>query len=833
MEQRHEIIQFSDQIPGKVFLHKLGSVPKHWHRSMELLFVLSGSVTAVVDDSSFVLQSTDVILINPLSTHELYSDGAELLAFQVNLAKSRFFEEYKDCYYECCSWGETKNPRFDYLRHLLARLVKENSVDENKLVSHSIIALLLNELITNFQVPRPEYLAAKQRAYQRLSQITDYMNRHFQEGLTLSDVAQEFHFSSSYLSRFFKQVIGVTFSNYYNAVRLEHAVNEMLSSKESISTIALNNGFPNARAMVSLFKKKYGVLPSEYRTNHPTYIPRDLVKNEVNYLAVTSGNSLSALAKYLVNPRQSSQNSSVGSSDPLPETILIPPVNVSRTGTRLRHTWRQVCCVGSTRELLYEEVRSMLRRTQAEMPFRYVKFHGLLSDDMLLYDELPNGSMSLSFAMLDKVFDFLMSIRLKPWMQLAFMPSALASDPGKTSFFSRQNCSPPKDMDRWCTLVEGVVRHCIQRYSLEEVLTWPFCLWNEPDTTPEMFGFAHKEDFFRLYQATYHTVKAIDPRIRFGSPSLLFLPEDQLDWYHPFFAFCKEQDCFPDFINLHYYDDDIELLNDTPRGERLLNRLTPDPDSFSGYLDHLYAHLEEYGLEGVPFYMTEWNLTVSHRNLLNDTCFKACYLAKNLLENYDRLESFGYWSLTDLIGELQLPQEQYHGGLGLFTVNQIPKAHYFMFRMAARLGDELCSRGKGWFLTRKSSTGGVCLMLYNYSHYDRLISSGETFDMTPTNRYNSFSHLRSQKVSVTLTHLPSCRCRIRETFLNRSHGSSYDNWLNMGGAELENGEDVEYLRQISQPGRTLHIVDTPDGVFNYLGFLEPLEVRLVEIDPVP
>lgn len=120
MEQRHEIIHFSSRIPGKVFLHRLGSVPKHWHRSIELLFVLSGTVHIVVDDKSYVLSSTDVFVINSLATHELYAQEAEMVAFQMNLSKSPVFEAYKNVYFECCSAADNNGRRYDYLRHLLA-----------------------------------------------------------------------------------------------------------------------------------------------------------------------------------------------------------------------------------------------------------------------------------------------------------------------------------------------------------------------------------------------------------------------------------------------------------------------------------------------------------------------------------------------------------------------------------------------------------------------------------------------------------------------------------------------------------------------------------------
>lgn len=830
MEQRHEIIQFSKQGLGKIFLHKLGSVPKHWHRSIEILFVLSGTVDMLVDDHSYQLRSTDIIVINSLSVHDLYSEGAELLAFQINLSKSAFYEEYKDCYFDCCSCSHTDDPRFDYLRHLLARLIKVSSSEDNKLLAHAIVSQLIHELVTTFQIPPPDSTTAKKRALQQMTKIADYINQHYREGLSLADLAAEFHFSQSYLSRFFKENIGMTYLNYYNSIRLNHAVNEMLSGDESIADVAANNGFPSARAMVALFKKEYGMLPSEYRASHLSFVPREIIKNEVNYLAVSTSDSLSALAKYLPTP---DGTETPDSSQPPARELQVGTVNTQKPLSRLRHTWRRVCCVGSTRDLLYDEVRQMLKKLQTDMPFQYVKFHGLLSDDMMLYDELSNGQVSLSFTLLDKVFDFLLSINLKPWMQLAFMPSALASDPEKTSFFTKQNSSPPKNLERWNCMIDSLVRHCIERYSLEEVLSWPFSLWNEPDTTPAMFGFYDKEDFFRLYEATYKTVKSIHPDFFFGSPSLLFLPEDQLNWYHPFFAYCRDHGCLPDFVNLHYYNDDIELVGGLQNCGRLLNKLNPEQDAFSTYLDHIYSHLEEYHLEGKPFYMTEWNLTVSHRNLINDTCFKGCYLTKNLLENYDRLESFGYWSLTDLIGELQLPKHQFHGGLGMFTMNQIPKAHYHIFRMIAELGDVLLSSGKGWFVTTQSKTGNIRMIFYNYSHYDKLISSGETFDMTLTNRYNSFSGLQHRTVSVTLTHLPFDRCCVREIFVNRDCGSSYDAWLRMGGLELSDQRDLDYLYQVSQPGRTLRIEETASGTFTYLQALAPLEVRLVEIDGQP
>jgi xylan 1,4-beta-xylosidase len=224
--------------------------------------------------------------------------------------------------------------------------------------------------------------------------------------------------------------------------------------------------------------------------------------------------------------------------------------------------------------------------------------------------------------------------------------------------------------------------------------------------------------------------------------------------------------------------------------------------------------------------MTEWNMTISHRNLLNDTCFKACYLAKNILENYDALDSFGHWVLTDLIEETQPSNEHFHGGLGLLTHSGIKKASYHVFSFLNRLGDRLVAQGDGYFVTK--SYRRVQIMLYNYEHFSHLFASGETFDMSFTKRYAPFLKLARLNVSLTLTDLPAKECEIRERILSWKNGSAFDAWVEMGARPLT-PEDVEYLKQVSVPKMRARHEMVSDNELEILAELEPLEVRLVEV----
>ena len=820
MYHKPEPILNSSALPGKLYLYKLVNISRHRHTSIEINFVLSGTVKVYIDNQMYTLIPTDLIVFNSMSMHELYSTNAEILSLEIDLSESEYFNAYKNCIFNCCTANDTFNPKYNQLRHLLAKLVKESSNTHCTLNALSATAALIHELVTNHQIFE-ETTAAPKKKNEKFFQIIDYIHNNYAEDITLNSLAKHFHFSQPALSRLFVNHMGVSFTDYYNNVRLDHATQELVAGTDSIANVAIKSGFSNTRSMTALFKKVYQVLPSEYRKKHAQFIPEKKAINDVNYLTVNTSQSLSTLAQFL-EPESNNTHSTSSNM-----TIDIGAINVAQKGTELKHTWRNICCIGSVRELFYEDVRNMLRKVQSEFPFKYIVFHGITSDDLLMYDESPNGNIVINFFMLDQALDFLKSIHLKPFFQISFMPKALARDLQKTNYFIGYNSSLPKDLEKWNYLISELIKHCIDRYSLEEILTWPICLWNEPDTTPQILGFENKEEFFPFYASTYKTVKSIDPRLSFGTPALLFLPEDQLDWYHPFFEYCKNNNCMPDFFNVHFYDDDILLVSESPYFN-VINRITPDKDAFTKYLDDMFVRMKEYGIENIPVYMTEWNLTINQRNLINDTCFKSCYITKNLLENYDRTSALSYWSMTDMVHELQPASSLFHGGLGMFTRNGIPKAHYYAFWLISKLGNEKVNSGKGWFLTRNTAQNSYQLIVYNYTHFGQLFSSGELFDMTLTNRYTSFPDLRCCDITITLNNIDATHCRMQEIFINKNNGSSYDTWVKMGGIELNQQNELDSLYHNSYPGYKISEFDITDHTLTYKQTLKPLEVRFIE-----
>lgn len=88
----------------------------------------------------------------------------------------------------------------------------------------------------------------------------------------------------------------------------------------------------------------------------------------------------------------------------------------------------------------------------------------------------------------------------------------------------------------------------------------------------------------------------------------------------------------------------------------------------------------------------EWSSTLWQRDLSSDTCYKAAWLTKNVLENYENVDMLGYWLLTDFIDEWLVPGGVFHGGYGLFTANGIPKAGYQALRLLNRVGSKSSPR---------------------------------------------------------------------------------------------------------------------------------------------
>ena len=128
--------------------------------------------------------------------------------------------------------------------------------------------ILLLEILSNI-LSIPDILVKKtSNASDMRREIITYVNDNYLEKITLSDLADEFHMSEKYISRYFKKHFNITFSKYVNHMRLLYAKNLLDTTNISITDVALSSGFPNVSYFIRSFKESYGKTPFSYRTDN-------------------------------------------------------------------------------------------------------------------------------------------------------------------------------------------------------------------------------------------------------------------------------------------------------------------------------------------------------------------------------------------------------------------------------------------------------------------------------------------------------------------------------------------------------------------------------------
>jgi xylan 1,4-beta-xylosidase len=346
--------------------------------------------------------------------------------------------------------------------------------------------------------------------------------------------------------------------------------------------------------------------------------------------------------------------------------------DVSKPSQALPHFWEHT--IGSCHAplALRADWQRQMRRCREELGFRHARFHGLLSDDMgTLVCE--NGQLLYSFFNADQVFDFLLSIGMKPFVELSFMPSALASA-DQTVFHYRASVTPPKDYAKWSEFIGKLVRHWVDRYGLDEVRQWFFEVWNEPNLTA--FGSGEQNDYFELYRHTVEAIKSVDTGLRVGGPATAANA-----WITDFTGFCTENRLPADFISTHHYPTDAfgKPGDDT---ETQLSESRP-----SVLRDQAREARREAGHR--PLYYTEWSSSSNPRDPLHDESYAATFVVKTIMEATGLVEGYSYWTFSDIFEENYFPSVPFQGGFGLLNIHGIAKPAYRAYELLHALGAEL------------------------------------------------------------------------------------------------------------------------------------------------
>lgn len=345
--------------------------------------------------------------------------------------------------------------------------------------------------------------------------------------------------------------------------------------------------------------------------------------------------------------------------------------DLSAATTPLKHAWEHT--VGSSRAVLAlrADWQQQLAQCHRDLGFRHVRFHGLLDEDMgtlITHQDKP----LYSFFNTDRIWDFLLSIGMRPFVELGFMPRPLASG-SDVVFHFRGNVTPPNDYDAWATLIRKLVGHWVERYGIEEVSKWYFEVWNEPNLSA--FWSGTQEDYFKLYAHTARAIKTVDASLKVGGPATAMN-----DWVEELIVYCEKNDLPTDFISTHIYPTDPLGFEGADTEEQLANS--------PRHLMRDQAKLTHERAGGRPVYYTEWNISSNPRDHYHDEPFAAAYATKIVMETDEFVDGYSFWTFTDIFEENYFPSVPFHGGFGLLNLYGIPKPIYRAFQLLHQLGTE-------------------------------------------------------------------------------------------------------------------------------------------------
>jgi xylan 1,4-beta-xylosidase len=475
----------------------------------------------------------------------------------------------------------------------------------------------------------------------------------------------------------------------------------------------------------------------------------------------------------------------------LAETIEI---DASAPSHPFPHFWEQMFGSGRAILSLRESYRHDLRETKRITGFAYVRFHAIFHDEAGLYDEDSSGKPVYNFSYMDQIYDGLLENKVRPFVELSFMPRKLTSDPSALhAFWYKQNVAPPKDWDRWEQLIETFTRHLVERYGEKEVAQWYFEVWNEPNID-FWVGQPKETTYYELYDRAARAVKRVSPRLRIGGPATA-----QAAWADRFLAHCKEKNVPVDFVSSHVYGND--KAEDVFGTHEQISR----NQMVCRAVKKVHEQIAASPYPQTPLIWTEYNADYSNHTEVTDSSYMGPFLADTIRQCDGLVEMMSYWAFSDVFEEQGVVKTPFYGGFGILAERGIPKPAFNDFALLHRLGDTRIDVSSDSALVTRRKDGSLAIALWNL-----FLPEESGAPKTLTVRFKARGPARFARVTI----------------VDKEHGSPLPAYEKMGSPPSPTVAQIETLRKAAAlPQGELRPLE--EGSLTLT--LEPHSLALVEL----
>jgi xylan 1,4-beta-xylosidase len=456
----------------------------------------------------------------------------------------------------------------------------------------------------------------------------------------------------------------------------------------------------------------------------------------------------------------------------LPASAQVPSesiaIDAKAPSTPFPHFWEQMFGSGRAELAMRDSYRTDLREVKGITGFHYVRFHAILHDELGVYDEDAKGDPVYNFSYVDQIYDGLLANGVKPFVEISFMPTKLALRPGDLhAFWYKQVVSPPADYEKWDALMTAFTQHLIDRYGIDEVASWYFEVWNEPNID-FWTGRPAQQTYFELYDHTARALKAVNQRIRVGGPATA-----QAAWVDAIIAHAAQEHVPLDFVSTHVYGNDVsqDVFGD--------KRPIAPHQMVCAAVKKVHEQILASAMPKIPLIWSEYNATYANESPITDSIYMGPWLADTIRQCDGMVDVMSYWTFSDVFEEQGPVKQPFYGGYGLIAAGGIPKPAFDAFALLHQLGDErLASTNTDTLITRHQD-GSLTIALWNL------------VEPSQTGQDKSF-HLDFRGVS------PQATATIGR--VDAHHGDTLAAYKEMGSPKYPTHAQIKQLRQVGELG---------------------------------
>jgi len=758
-----------------------------------------------IDETTFLMKQGDIILINANKRHTM-NGNEELLGarFEIDFHLLAEYMESMQLLFWCNSVAD-KNAAYADLRevfdHILSRYFEKD--EKSALDLQALYFQAAHILTSNFLVKADDTRLNMDDSQdrQRVRRIQNYIQANYQSQISLNNLSDQLYLSNAYLSKYVKKHLGLTFMEYLNNVRLFHAVDELLYTKKNMTHIALDNGFPTSAAFTKAFRDIYGEAPSEYRRKM-----REQQEPENPEHGLSEEES-GRIKKYLIFKEQH--------NEPVVKNQKVCTVDVQQTGKLLTDCHKAIC-VGDAYTVLQSNVQSQLRDLQKAADIKYARMWNIFSRE-----ECYNGKKGCNFRKIDQILDFLLENHMKPYLELGHKEVLLNYSAEK--FLKENEEIENYEVQVYEYIFREFCTHLVNRYGIDEIETWYFEYYNFSNTgATESTGMTEEEGLYYQYFATiYRILKGISPAIKVGGAGFI-LGYGTLGC-RSILPIWKKKNLMPDFLSVYSYQ--YVAIDDN---DKRYGRKSIDIDYMRNQTEILREVIKETGFQVPELHISEWNFTISNRNVLNDSCNQGAYVLKNCIDMNGEVDLMAYWHALDSYSDYYDADNVLNGDSGMISRDGIRKPSFYAYVFMNRLLPNVIKKDENSIITTNGRDRYV-IACHNFKKLSAQYVFSEEEKITVETIDNYMENDESLKLQFRLENVKDGDYLVKIHMVNKENGSAQDIWKRLQYSKNLARDEMQYLEKSAIPRMEMKNVHVEGGVLELENVLMAQEIRLLDI----